>query len=90
MTADAAILAALRQLASERGGGSTFCPSEAAKRVARDWRPLMPRVREVAAALVAQGELACTQRGQTAHPLTTRGAIRLKAPPGAPPSKPSR
>lgn len=83
---DEVIRAALMQLASERGSGSTFCPSEAAKRVAKNWRPLMPRVREVAATLLDAGKLACTQRGQPAHPQTTRGAIRLKVPP----SKPSR
>ncbi len=74
-----AIRKALMELASERGGTSSFCPSEAAKRAAKDWRPLMPRVREVAAALMEEGLLACTQRRQPAHPLKTRGAIRLKA-----------
>jgi ribosomal protein L27 len=39
----------------------------------------MPRVRELAAELVAAGQLVCTQRGEPAHPLTTRGAIRLAA-----------
>ncbi|MEZ5386330.1 MAG: DUF3253 domain-containing protein [Prosthecobacter sp.] len=79
MDADESIRRALMELASERGSTSTFCPSEAAKRVAKDWRPLMPRVQEVAAALMEKGLLACTQRGQPAHPLKTRGAIRLKA-----------
>lgn len=67
----------LMQLAGERRDGCTFCPSEAARRLSADWRPLMPRVRDVAAGLVEEGKLACTQRGETAHPLTTRGAIRL-------------
>lgn len=68
---------ALMQLADERRNGCTFCPSEAARRLSADWRPLMPRLREVAAGLVEEGKLACTQRGEAAHPLTTRGAIRL-------------
>lgn len=72
-----AIRAKLLDLAVRRSDGATFCPSEAARGLDKDWRPLMPRVREVAASLVDDGKLACTQRGLPAHPLTTRGAIRL-------------
>lgn len=64
-------------LARERADGCTFCPSEAARRLSDDWRPLMPRVRDVAAELMAEGRLVCTQRGVPAHPLTTKGPIRL-------------
>jgi hypothetical protein len=69
----------LMQLAKERRDGCTFCPSEAARRLSKDWRPLMPRVREVAAELMDEGKLVCTQRGKPAHPLHTKGAIRLAA-----------
>lgn len=74
----AAIRATLLRLACERGCDSTFCPSEAARALAVDWRPLMPDVREEAAALVATGALRCLQRGRPADPLTTRGPIRLQ------------
>ena len=67
----------LMQIARGRRDGCTFCPSEAARRLSKDWRPLMSQVREVAAELVGQGELVCTQRGEPAHPLQTKGAIRL-------------
>jgi hypothetical protein len=73
------ICAKLLDLAARRGEGATFCPSEAARGLSKDWRPLMPRVREVAALLVMDGKLICTQRGMPAHPQTTRGAIRLAA-----------
>ena len=69
----------LLALAEERRG-KTFCPSEAARRLEEDWRPWMPEVRRVAATLVEAGQLICTQRGEPAHPCTTRGAIRLAAP----------
>jgi hypothetical protein len=69
----------LLDLAHERAEGATFCPSEVARRASADWRPLMPHVRELAAELVASGQLVCTQRGEPAHPLATRGAIRLAA-----------
>jgi hypothetical protein len=75
-----AIRETLLRLARERGPDSTFCPSEAARALATDWRPLMPSVREEAAALLAEGALRCTQRGQPADPLTARGPIRLAAP----------
>ncbi|WP_341799021.1 DUF3253 domain-containing protein [Rhodovulum adriaticum] len=31
-------------LAHRRGRGKTLCPSEVARELAADWRPLMPRV----------------------------------------------
>lgn len=68
-------------LATERAPERSFCPSEAARRLSRDWRPLMPQVRGVAATLVTRGELRCSQRGRPADPLHTPGAIRLAAPP---------
>jgi len=76
---DAVLRRLLLDLARERAAGATFCPSEVARRAATDWRSLMPRVRKLAADLIASGELVCTQRGQPAHPLTTQGAIRLAA-----------
>ena len=79
MADDAAIREALLHLAARRSQGCTFCPSEGAKRASKDWRPLMPQVRAVAAGLVAEGLLVCTQRGEAADPLLTRGAIRLAA-----------
>jgi len=69
----------LLDLAQERAAGATFCPSEVARQASADWRPLMPRVRKIAAERVAAGQLVCTQRGEPACPLTTRGAIRLAA-----------
>ncbi|MBL9145153.1 MAG: DUF3253 domain-containing protein [Verrucomicrobiaceae bacterium] len=78
MISDDTIAEALRCMASERGT-STFCPSETARALAEDWRPLMPEVRRVAAALCDAGELRCTQRGQPAYLLTARGPIRLSS-----------
>ena len=75
---DASIRATLLRLARERGPEKSFCPSEAARSLSDNWRPLMPDVRRVAQQLVDAGMLVCTQRGQPAQPLTTRGAIRLR------------
>ncbi len=70
---DARIAAVLMDLAQQRGAGKSFCPSEAARALADDWRPLMPRIRAVAATL----PLAATQKGRPVDPRTARGPIRL-------------
>lgn len=80
MTSDESIRAKLLELARNRHEGATFCPSEAARALSDDWRPLMPQVRSVAATLLEAGQLICTQRGIPVHPLTARGAIRLARP----------
>ena len=66
------IRAVLLALAAERTG-RTFCPSEAARTLADDWRPLMADIRRVAATL----PLVATQKGQPVDPLTAKGPIRL-------------
>ncbi|WP_395742337.1 DUF3253 domain-containing protein [Prosthecobacter sp.] len=67
----------LMRLAAGRSEGATYCPSEAARQLSREWRPLMQRVREVAAALVDEGLLVCTQKSEPADPLAAKGPIRL-------------
>ncbi|WP_395740740.1 DUF3253 domain-containing protein [Prosthecobacter sp.] len=67
----------LLRLAASRSEGATYCPSEAARQLSGEWRPLMPRVREVAAELVDEGLLVCTQKGEPADPVAARGPIRL-------------
>ncbi|MCT4685011.1 MAG: DUF3253 domain-containing protein [Roseicyclus sp.] len=64
-------------LAHRRGVGRSFCPSEAARALAEDWRPLMAEVRRVAAGL----PLRATQKGVAVDPVTARGPIRLGLPP---------
>jgi hypothetical protein len=73
---DARIAAVLMDLAHRRGVGRTFCPSEAARVLAEDWRPLMPEVRRVARGLT----LVATQKGLVVDPVTARGPIRLGLP----------
>lgn len=71
---DGAIAAAPMDLALQRGRGRSFCPSEAARALAPDWRPLMPAVRRVAAALPG---LRATRRGQEVPADAPCGPIRL-------------
>ena len=75
-TIRAAILAA----AAARGPGRTLCPSEVARGLCADWRPLMPAIRAEAAALAQAGRLAVTQSGRPVDPETARGPVRLGLP----------
>ena len=68
------------RLLDARAADSTICPSDAARALASDeatWRALMPEVRSVAAALVADGSLRVTQQGEDVDALAARGPIRL-------------
>lgn len=81
---DTALDPLLLDLAHRRGPGKTFCPSEAARALSADWRPLMPAIRAAAARLQAQGRLQATQRGAPVDPATAPGPIRLGLPRTAP------
>jgi hypothetical protein len=72
---DDAIRAAILALALQRGRGRSLCPSDAARLLAADWRPLMPEVRRVAAGMA---EIVATQRGVAVDPRTARGPVRLQ------------
>lgn len=56
--------AAIVALASARGPASSTCPSDAARAVADDWRPLLDEARELA----ESGEVRLTQRGRPLNP----------------------
>ena len=74
---DAAIRGKILELLAQREPGKTICPSDAARALAPDWRPLMDPVREVAKAMP---EIEITQKGETVDPQTARGPIRLRLP----------
>ena len=71
---DEAIRAAILTLALERGRGRSLCPSEAARALSPDWRPLMPAVRRVAAGMP---EIRTTRAGQEVPAEAPGGPIRL-------------
>lgn len=73
MPDDAEIASVLMDLAGDRGVEKSFCPSEAARRLSRDWRPLMDDVRRVAAGL----PLVAT-RGGAVVDVAAGGPIRLR------------
>jgi hypothetical protein len=65
----------LRQVHGREG---SVCPSEVARALADDWRPLMDDVREEAAALADAGALRVTQGEETVDARSARGPIRLR------------
>ena len=77
---DEAIRAALLELAARRGPARSFCPSDAARALAAQWRRLMPEIRRVAGALCDEGRLVAQQRGDPVDPRAARGPIRLRTP----------
>ncbi len=76
----AAIEAKIVELLARRAPGRTICPSEAARALAEDWRPLMQPVRDTAAAMVDDGRLEVTQQGEVVDGRAARGPIRLRRP----------
>ena len=70
------------ELLAARAEGRTICPSEAARALDADFRPLMPAVRETAYAMADEGRLEVTQAGEVVDGRTARGAIRLRLPSG--------
>ncbi|MFN6924472.1 MAG: DUF3253 domain-containing protein [Tabrizicola sp.] len=69
------IRAAILDLALARGRDRSLCPSEVARTLAADWRPLMPEVRAVAATMP---EIMATQGGAEVDPVAAKGPIRLR------------
>ncbi|MBA3962745.1 MAG: DUF3253 domain-containing protein [Chthoniobacterales bacterium] len=76
----------LRTLSNSRAFPATFCPSEVARDLADDWRPLMPAIRREAAKLIAAGELECLQGGAPVEIEKAVGPIRLRAAKATSPS----
>lgn len=75
---DAQLCHALLAKARARRPGMTFCPSEVARELATDWRPLMEPLRQVARELARQGRLSVTQKGDILSPEAPwHGPIRL-------------
>jgi hypothetical protein len=72
---------AILDLLAQRDPGKTICPSDAARAIGGDdgFRSLMPVVRDAARALVAEGRIEVTQRGEPVDLDSARGAIRLRS-----------
>jgi hypothetical protein len=77
---DRELEAAITAVLDRRGRGKSICPSEVARALDDDWRPLMPEVRRVAQGMAAKGQLRVTQNGKRVAAQAARGPIRLSRP----------
>lgn len=64
-----------------RGYAASICPSEVARALAGDWRPLMGAVRDAAVGLVRTGRIDILRKGRPVAPDEVRGVIRLRRRP---------
>lgn len=77
---DAQISTAILALVAKRGPDSSACPSEVARSLSdKDWRALMPRVRQIAWHLMQIGAVEITQRNVPIAGLNTLvGPARIR------------
>ena len=62
-----------------RGMDKSICPSEVARGLAEEWRPLMGFVRQAAVRLAQAGQIEILRKGKPIDPTETHGVIRLRA-----------
>lgn len=62
-----------------RGQDKSICPSEVARALDPEWRPLMTPVRDAAARLARSGRIEILRKGKPIDPADMRGVIRLRA-----------
>jgi uncharacterized protein DUF3253 len=75
---DQALEARMRDMLARTGTGKTICPSDVARSMADDWRPLMDPTRAVARRLVDAGEAEITQHGEVVDLASAKGPIRIR------------
>jgi hypothetical protein len=66
------------QIATERGEQKSFCPSEVARALSEEWRPLLTHVRAAARRLAEAGQIDILRHGKPIEPAAIRGVIRLR------------
>lgn len=75
---DRELEALILSMLEARPRAATICPSDVARGVAEDWRPLMEPVRRAARRLVAEGRVEICQGGRVVDPSHARGPIRIR------------
>ena len=78
MSDNAAIEAEIIRLTSERGPHGSICPSEVARAIDAEWRPLLAAVRRVAVRLSQAGRIDILRHGRPVAAEAVRGVIRLR------------
>ena len=81
--ANTEIEATILRLVRER---ASVCPTDVARALDEDWRPLLGRIRKIAVTLAVQGSIDITRKGRAIPPEEMRGVIRLRAKQPDPPA----
>lgn len=76
--APAEVEAAILKLVAAREGAASICPSEVARALASEWRPLLFVVRQAAVRLAASGQIEILRKGKPVPPEAVRGVVRLR------------
>ena len=76
-----ALAAEILKQTEARGADSSICPSEVARALAEDWRPLLGPVRQAAAGLSQAGRIDILRKGKPVAADDMRGVIRLRRRP---------
>lgn len=66
----------LRQV-TDRADGS-ICPTDVARALREEWRPILSQVRRVAVRLAREGRIDILRKGKPVAPEEMRGVIRLR------------
>ena len=61
-----------------RGPDKSICPSEVARTLDPEWRPIMHLVRQTAARLATEGQIEILRKGKPIDPADMKGVIRLR------------
>jgi hypothetical protein len=85
MVDEATIADSILRLAAACGPGSSISPSEVARDLAVEWRPLLGPVRRAAARLAAAGQIDILRKGRPIPPEALHGVIRLRIRPSIEP-----
>ncbi len=73
------IEAEILALTQARGPDKSICPSEVARNLAQEWRPMLHPVRQEAVRLALAGRIDLLRKGKPIDPAEMRGVIRLRA-----------
>lgn len=76
---DRRIAAAILDQVAARGPERSICPSDVARALDKDWRPLLSSVRRVAIGLAQEGRVDILRKGRRVAPEAVKGVIRLRA-----------
>ena len=81
MNEETRIEAAILQAVTDRGMDKSICPSEVARVLAPEWRPILSATRRAAIRLAIAGRIDILRKGQVVDPKDVRGVIRLRMRP---------